>query len=305
MKREIVVIDRDLCNGCGGCIPNCHEGALQMIDDKATLVSELMCDGLGACIGHCPLGAISIEEREAEAYDEILTIQQMLKAGGRNVISAHLKHLKEHQQRNYLHQAYDYLKENASDIDFNVNELIDETKQHDQKVLAQSNYKLKNLVVAQQPENLACGCPGSAEKSFDPESIDSNEIHISSQLSHWPVQMHLINPMAPFFESCDLLLSADCVAYAIGDFHSKYLKNKKLAIACPKLDSNKEVYIEKLVHLIDGAHVNTITVMIMEVPCCGGLVQLIQLALQRAARKVPLKIMTVSTKGEILDDRWL
>lgn len=114
MKREIVVIDRDLCNGCGVCIPNCHEGALQMIDDKATLVSELMCDGLGACIGHCPVGAITIEEREAEAYDEIITIKEMLKNGGRNVVAAHLKHLKDYKQKEYIHQAFDYLKANST-----------------------------------------------------------------------------------------------------------------------------------------------------------------------------------------------
>ncbi len=306
MKREIVLIDRDLCNGCEECIPNCHEGALQMIDGKATLVSELMCDGLGACIGHCPVGAITIEEREAEAYDEILTLKGMLKNGGRNVVAAHLKHLKDYEEKEYIHQAFDYLIANAADIDFDVNELIFEVKQHGKKEEPQANPYLQNLVMNQQKENLACGCPGSAEKSFAPEPVAmvSNQ-GAPSQLSHWPVQMHLINPLAPFFQSCDLLLAADCVAYALGNFHDKYLKDKKLAIACPKLDSNKEVYVEKLVHLIDQSKVNTITVMKMEVPCCGGLMQLVNLALEQAQRKVPIKLIMVSSKGEILSDDWV
>ncbi len=306
MKREIVKIDRELCNGCGECIPNCHEGALQMIDGKATLVSELMCDGLGACIGHCPVGAIEIEEREAEAYDEVLTIKEMIKSG-RNVVVAHLKHLKEHEQKEYVHQAFDYMKANAGSIPFDVNELLHEVQQHGPKKEPQTNPYLQNLLIAKKEETLGCGCPGSAAKSFVPEPVAmaSNYAEATSQLSHWPVQMHLINPMAPFFQDCDLLLSADCVAYALGNFHTKYLKGKKLAIACPKLDSNKEVYVEKLVHLIDQAQVNTITLMKMEVPCCSGLLQIVQTALGQSQRKVPVKLLTVSSKGEILEDRWL
>jgi NAD-dependent dihydropyrimidine dehydrogenase PreA subunit len=305
MKREIVLIDRELCNGCGVCVPNCHEGALQMIDGKATLISELMCDGLGACIGHCPVGAITIEEREAEAYDEIITIKEMLVNGGRNVVAAHLNHLKDHEQREFVHQAFDYLKANAVSLNFDVNELIYEVKQSGKKEETKTSPYLQNLVMKQE-ETLGCGCPGSAAKTFIPTSVATGSSQgIPSQLSHWPVQMHLINPMAPFFQSSDLLLAADCVAYALGDFHSKYLKDKKLAIACPKLDSNKEVYIEKLVHLIDQAKINTLTVIKMEVPCCGGLLQLAQTAMAQASRKVPLKLITVSSKGEILEDTWV
>lgn len=304
MKREIVKIDRDLCNGCGNCIPNCHEGALQMIDGKATLVSELMCDGLGACIGHCPEGAITIEEREAEAYDEVLTIKEMIKAG-KNTVLAHLKHLKEFQEKEYIHQAFDYMKANAGSIPFNVDEVLHEVQQHGKQKEPATNPYLQNLIVQKSTEGSSCGCPGSASKSFAPEPVGVAPVENPSQLSHWPVQMHLINPMAPFFQESDLLLAADCVAYALGNFHSKYLKGKKLAIACPKLDSNKEVYVEKLIHLIVQAKVNTITVMKMEVPCCGGLMQLVQLALQQSTRKVPVKLIMVSSKGEILEDRWL
>lgn len=313
MKREIVVIDRDLCNGCGVCIPNCHEGALQMIDDKATLVSELMCDGLGACIGHCPVGAITIEEKEAEAYDEIITLKEMLKNGGRNVVLAHLKHLKDHQQKEYIHQAFDYLTENADSIDWDVKELIYEVKQHGrtEAMPPQENPYLQNLVAAvEEPSAGGCGggCPGSASKEIKPVGVaaaSNTQVDGQSQLTQWPVQMHLLNPMAPFFQNCDLLLAADCVAFSMGDFHSKFLKDKKLAIACPKLDSNKEVYIEKLVHMIDQSQINTLTVMKMEVPCCGGLVQIAQMALEQAQRKIPLKVVTVSTQGEVLEDIWV
>jgi len=304
MKREIVKIDREKCNGCGNCIPNCHEGALQMIDGKATLVSELMCDGLGACIGHCPEGAITIEEREADAYDEIAVIKDMIPQGI-NVIRAHLKHLKEHQQSTFIHQAFDYLRANSDSLAFNVDELFHEIQGHGKKKDPASNPYLQNLIVHTE-EKLACGCPGSASKSFVPVGVVNSEpAEIPSQLSHWPVQMHLINPDAAYFNGCDLLLSADCVAYALGNFHSKYLKGKKLAIACPKLDSNKEVYVEKLVHLIDHAKINTITVMKMEVPCCGGLMQLVNQAQQKAGRKVPVKLLMVSSTGQILEEGWV
>ena len=122
MKREIINIDRDKCNGCGICIPNCHEGALQIIDGKAALVSELMCDGLGACIGYCPEGAITIEEREAEAYNEMLVLERIIPQG-KNVLIAHLSHLKEHEQYEYLKPAVMYLKENSKSFNFRV-ELI-------------------------------------------------------------------------------------------------------------------------------------------------------------------------------------
>jgi NAD-dependent dihydropyrimidine dehydrogenase PreA subunit len=304
MKREIIKIDRTLCNGCGICIPNCHEGALQMIDGKATLVSELMCDGLGACIGHCPEGAITIEEREAEAYNEVLTIKEMIKAG-KNTVLAHLKHLKDFQEKEYIHQAFDYMKANATNIPFNVDEVLHEVQQHNKQKEPETNPYLQNLIVHKENEATGAGCPGSASKTFAPVKMTNENEDTNSQLTHWPVQMHLINPMATFFKDSDLLLAADCVAYALGNFHSKYLQGKTLTIACPKLDSNKEVYVEKLIHLIDQARVNTITVMKMEVPCCGGLMQLVQLAMQQTKRKVPVKLIMVSSKGEILEDSWI
>jgi len=133
----------------------------------------------------------------------------------------------------------------------------------------------------------------------------STQVKLRSELRQWPVQMHLVNPIAPYFRDVDLLLAADCVAYALGDFHQKHLKGRSLTIACPKLDSNMEVYIEKIQSLIDEANVNTITVMMMEVPCCGGLLQMVNLAADKSQRKVPVKTVIVGIKGDILSEEWV
>ncbi len=293
MIREIVNIDEDKCTGCGVCVPNCHEGALQIIDGKARLISELMCDGLGACLGHCPEGAISIEKREADEYDEVVVVRQMVPKG-KNVLVAHLKHLKEHGEHGFLKQAVGYLKQHAGEIDFDVNAVIAEV--HASKTEASSGSCASG------------GCPGSQPVSFKPQNLvypPGDAAEIPSALRQWPVQMHLINPAAASFKGSDLLVAADCVAFSLGAFHQKYLQGKTLAIACPKLDQGKEIYLEKLIRLINEARVNTITVMIMEVPCCGGLLQLVQMATARANRKVPVKEMVVGIRGEILDEKWV
>lgn len=134
---------------------------------------------------------------------------------------------------------------------------------------------------------------------------DNAMVSGKSELTHWPVQLHLINPQSGHFRGSNLLLAADCVAFSLGNFHSNYLKGKTLAIACPKLDSNKESYIEKITSLIDDAQVDTITIMKMEVPCCGGLLQLAKMAMERAKRKVPIKMMTVGIQGDILESTWV
>lgn len=253
MKREIINIDEELCNGCGLCVPNCHEGALQIIDGKVCLVSDLMCDGLGACIGHCPEGAITIEVREAEAYDEIKVMQQMI-SKGKNTMIAHLGHLKEH-------------GENSA----------------------------------------GCGCAGSKTQTFAPipSAEPMSKANLSSALTHWPVQMHLINPRAGHFHGSHLLLAADCTAFSLGNFHPAFLQGKTLAIACPKLDSNREVYVEKLKILIDESQIDMLTVMIMEVPCCSGLLQIAESALSQCSRQVPLKLFIVSVDGQIKEEKTL
>ena len=301
MKREIIKIDEDLCNGCGLCIPNCHEGALQLIDGKVRLVSELMCDGLGACIGHCPEGAITIEEREAQPYDEVLTISEMIPKG-KNTIIAHLKHMKDYKQFEFLKQGVNYLMENRDSIPFDVEEVI-------RTVHNGGNGSHAKAHSEAGAASTACGCPGS--RAIDLTSVVSapeekkEQGDVSSALANWPVQMHLINPAAPYFKKSDLLLAADCVAFAAGNFHSEYLKGKSLAIACPKLDHGKEIYVEKLTRLIDEAGINTITVMLMEVPCCSGLLQIVKAAQAQASRKIPVKMMVVSIRGEMLSEEWV
>ena len=293
MIREIVNIDEDKCNGCGECVPNCHEGALQIIDGKARLISELMCDGLGACLGHCPEDAITIEKRDAEEYDEVLVVQQIIPKG-KNTLVAHLKHLKEHGEFVFLKQAVGYLKMHDSEISFSVDAVISEV--HSAK--------------AETSVGIASGgCPGSRAISFEPQNLrfapPTAATEAPSALRQWPVQMHLINPASATFQGTDLLLAADCVAFSLGNFHSKHLSGKSLVIACPKLDQGKEIYVEKIRRLIDEAHVNTITVMMMEVPCCGGLSQLVRMAASQASRKVPVKEIIVSIKGEILSENWV
>jgi len=293
MKRDIIKIDEEKCNGCGVCVPNCHEGALQIIDGKVRLVGDLMCDGLGACIGHCPEGAITIEQRESEPYDEIKVMEIMIPKG-LNTVVAHLKHLKEHNETGFLKQGMGYLIQNAQKLTFKIEEV-------------------KNAVHQQEhtDEESGCngGCLGSKTVVFDAASIkmDNSKINgsLQSQLRQWPVQLHLINPGASYFIGSDLLVAADCSAFTLGDFHQKWLKGKSLVIACPKLDQGKEIYLQKLITLIESSKVNTITVLIMEVPCCGGLLNIVEMAVQKAGRTVPVKAVTVSIKGEILCEEWI
>lgn len=288
MIREIVNIDEDLCNGCGDCVPACHEGALQVIDGKVRLVSDLMCDGLGACLGHCPQGAISIEKREAEPYDEVKVMQIMV-TKGKNTVVAHMKHLKDHNEKGYLKEAVQYLRENAEKLSFDAVAAISE-------------------VHHSGSHQSGGGCPGSRAMSFEPKTavVAGNDLITGqSELSQWPVQMHLINPRAGYFQHSDVVLAADCVAFALGNFHQKYLKGKSLTIACPKLDSNQESYLQKIISLIDDAEINTLHVMIMQVPCCGGLLQMVKQALGQASRKVPVKLTVVGIEGNILQEQWV
>jgi len=279
MKRQIIKIDEEKCTGCGDCIINCPEGALQLIDGKARLVSEVACDGLGACIGHCPFDAITVEEREAPPYDERLVAAEIA-AKGVNVLKAHLLHLKEHGQNQYLAEALTWLRENGISV--------------------------PDLGKTDAGHGTACGCPGSAPRDLNRETPKTDTAgEIPSALSHWPIQLHLISPTSAYFRKADLLVAADCTAFAVGNFHGNWLAGKKLVIACPKLDDGSDIYLEKLTALIDQAEVNTITVMIMEVPCCGGLSQLVQKAAAQAGRKVPIKEAVVGIGGDILRERWL
>lgn len=297
MKRTIIRIDEELCNGCEACVQGCHEGALQMIDGKARMVSELFCDGLGACIGDCPVGAISLEEREAEPYDEIATLQRMIPKGERTII-AHLKHLKDHGETDYLKQAVTFLQANNININFA------EVHNHGGAGCASKP--------ASKPQG--GGCPGSQEVSFANQkpaanfrmaSVVSKPAESTSQLRQWPVQLHLLNPEAQYFRNADVVLAADCVPFSFPDFHNRYLAGKTLAIACPKLDSNKEAYVEKIKTMIQCSNINTLTVVIMEVPCCGGLLRLAQQAVVDSEKRIPVKLVIISIRGEVLREEWI
>ena len=286
MKRNIISIDEEKCNGCGQCVTGCAEGAIQLVNGKAKLVSEVYCDGLGACIGTCPEGAIILEEREAEPYSELAVIERISKQGEK-VILAHLKHLKDHNEMVYFKEGVEYLK--ANNINADLSSLFNQ------------NINVINNNIPQHT-----GCPGSKERAFvKSDNIAQEEVSSSSELTHWPIQLHLANPSASHFHGCDLLLAADCVPFSISNFHSRFLKNKKLVIACPKLDSNKQVYSEKLRILIEESKINTLHVVIMEVPCCGGLLQLAENAVASSDRKVPVKYSVVGVQGDVLEEEWL
>jgi len=233
--RKIVKIDEEKCNGCGACVPACAEGAIQIINGKAKLISDKYCDGLGACLGECPQGAITIEEREADEFDE-------------PAVEHHLQ-----------------------------------AKEH-------------------VTEELPCGCPSATVTRFERQT--STEIPAAgiaepvpeSMLTHWPVQLTLVPPSAPFLQKADLVLAADCVPFAYPGFHQEFLKDHALVIACPKLD-NFEAHLRKLTEILRHSEPKSLTVVHMEVPCCFGLVHMAKQAILASGKDIPLKEMTIGIKG--------
>lgn len=209
--RKIVRIDEKKCNGCGLCIPSCPEGALQIIDGKARLVSDIYCDGLGACLGECPQGAITIEERAAEEFDE-------------ETAKTHLKEKRE-------------------------------------------------------------------------KPTISRSAPASSALAHWPIQLHLVNPKAPYLQDTNLIVAADCVPFAYRNFHQDFLKGKSIVIGCPKLDDVK-FYEEKLAEIFRQSSIKGITVVNMEVLCCNGLHYIVQKAVERSGKNIPVEQVVIGIKGE-------
>jgi Pyruvate/2-oxoacid:ferredoxin oxidoreductase delta subunit len=271
MKRDVIKINEDKCTGCGECIPGCPEGALQVVDGKARLISDLFCDGLGACIGTCAQGAIEVEQREAEEYDENKVMDNIVK-GGINVVKAHLQHLYEHGQKIYLEEALDYLKDNNMEI---------------------PDYKSE--------KSYSCGCPGALEVDLSSNVKDNEEpVILSAELRNWPVQLQLLNPNAPYLKNADLLIAADCVPFAYPNFHRRFLKDKVLIILCPKLDKTIELYIDKLAEIFSTQDINSISIVHMEVPCCSGIGVIVQRALEKAQKNIIVKDYTISIKGEIV-----
>jgi len=271
-KRKIITIDHKKCNGCGKCIPQCPEGAIQIIGGKARLVGESFCDGLGACIGFCPEGAITIEEREVGQYDEAKVMANILPQGGK-VIKAHLEHLSSHNQQGYLREALDYLREKGIRIEGTRFNLGGKT----------------------QP----CSCPGSKALDLSPGQEKKEDIihGRKSDLGNWPLQIVLVPEGAQYLNNADLLLSADCVPFSYADFHNDLLTGKVLLVGCPKLD-DAEFYQEKLTRIFKNNNIKSLTCVRMEVPCCYGLTRIVKSALENSGKDLILKEIIISIKGE-------
>ncbi len=275
MIRDIITIDESRCDGCGLCAQGCPEGALQIVDGVARLVGDLLCDGLGACIGSCPRGAIAVERREAEPYDERRVMKENIIPKGSGTIEAHLRHLLAHGEDRYLKIAIAALEE------------------------------------AGLPTPSSLRNPPTKVPREEPAPIGGLKLHTTRPLSpsdgaprqaQWPIQLHLVNPRASHFEGASLLLAADCAGFSVPDFRTRWAQSKSMAIACPKLDTDLDRYLDKLVVLIDEAKVKDITVLRMQVPCCGGLVRLAVEARNRASRAVPITAVIVDPEGRVLKE---
>jgi len=273
--RKIIEIDDSKCNGCGLCMPNCPEGALQIIDAKARLVSDLFCDGLGACIGHCPQGAISVVEREAQEYDERKVMENIVRQGP-NTIAAHLKHLKDHTQDEYYAQAVAYLGERGIPVP-------------------------RSACASHAPH---AGCPGARVMDFSavhPTGAGAppqGREDAVSRLRQWPVQLGLVPAVAPYLNNSDLLIAADCVPFAYAGFHEKLLKGKVVLVGCPKFD-DLDAYAQKLEQIFRLNTIKSITYAHMEVPCCFGLVGVIRQAIASSGKQIPFSEAVVSIRGEL------
>ncbi|MDD1662897.1 MAG: 4Fe-4S binding protein [Methanomicrobiales archaeon] len=284
MKRKIIQIDEEKCTGCGQCLPDCLEGALQLIDGKACLVSDLFCDGLGACMGTCPEGAISIIEREAEPYNE-KTVMENISRQGEPVIRAHLEHLISHGERDLYNQAIEFLDENHISI-----------PRHSLKGCSPAS--------ARSGQHPFAGCPGSSARSIPREGHAGDQgspAETNSELRQWPIQLKLLNPAAPYFDDADLLISADCVPFAYAGFHREFLRDKIVIIFCPKLDTDIDGYIAKLADIFSHHVITSITVVHMEVPCCSGVEYVVDRALERSGKKIPVREVTITIDGQIAE----
>lgn len=278
MKRKIIKIDEEKCNGCGACAEACHEGAIGMIKGKAKLLRDDYCDGLGDCLPACPTGAITFEEREAAAYDEkAVIINKLEKAavpcscpgiGAKTIVR---EDTRMGEKRGCPDNVLINLKKEEKSCDCNSED---------------------------EADKLVCGCSASKVKTINREEY-REEVELRSELRQWPVQIKLVPVNAPYFANSNLLVAADCAPFAYADFHRKFMKNKITLIGCPKLDMAD--YSEKLTEIIRNNSIKSVTVVRMEVPCCGGLENAVKKALMTSGKFIPWQIVTISADGRILD----
>jgi len=254
----------------------------KILNRKIIKIDEDLCSGCGNCVIACAEGALEVIDGKARVVNEIFC----------DGLGACIGECPE--------GALQIIEREALEFDEEAVEKHLESLKHIEKEMN----ALKESTTNEGP--LPCGCPSSKTMVFS-DIKEETEVagKITSTLRQWPVQMHLISPKAPYYHGADVILSADCVAYSYGDFHRDFLKNKSIAIACPKLDQGRDIYIEKIKALIDDAKINTLTVAMMEVPCCSGLLALAQEAVKRANRKVPIKFIIIGIQGDILKEEWI
>jgi ferredoxin len=260
----MIEIDEELCDGCGLCAPSCHEGAIQIINGKARLVSDSLCDGLGACLGHCPRGALKVTHREAAPFVAPAPVPAAVLTPVAAAVPAPA-HVVHDQEGGCPGSRMRILKPISP------------------SVIAPP---LGRSSTAHAP-----GVPGvlPAESSADKES---------SQLSHWPVQIRLVSPQAPFLDDARLVVAADCVPVALPGFHREFVAGSAVMIGCPKFD-DLEAYTQRFTELFSAARVRSVTVVVMEVPCCRSLPTAVRRGMEAAGASVPLEIVVVGVDGEI------
>ncbi len=318
MKRKIVRIDEEKCTGCGLCVDACHEGALQLVDGKARLMSESYCDGLGNCLPECPAGAIAIEVRDADAFDEeavkIRSQRQEVRGRKKDENVAENIPTSEIEGMQVLHPTSDVR------LPCWVSEANIAPKGHPGRQFAGAGLPVQPGPEAScgcggaesapapedVPEKLACGCPGTSARLIEREecvqsaAAPQQATAQESQLRQWPCQIKLVPVNAPYLDNADLLVAADCTAYAYANIHGDFMRNRITLIGCPKLDDTD--YAEKLTEILKAHEIRSIKVLRMEVPCCGGIVNAVKQALINSGRVIPWGVVTVGTDGRIAEE---
>ena len=272
VKRQIITIDEEKCDGCGNCVPSCAEGALQVVDGKARLVKESFCDGLGACLGECPQGALNVVSMEVDAYDEP-GVLDYLHAKSPDLVERHVAHLREHG----IESSY--------------------------KPAAQPQPAMIPLHMAASTKPAAApfpACPSAQPRQWQAAQPAVSDAvappQLKSELRQWPVQLHLVPVRAPFFQGVTLTLIADCVPFANPNMHAEFLRDSAIAVGCPKLDDG-QAYIGKLTQILQNNDIRCVKVAYMEVPCCRGLVFIAQQALAASGKDIPLEMSLVTISG--------